>query len=226
MPCRARPRRRPCRRPRRRSGIRESLRSGMTLTRPALSISTSDCAARSAAQRAGRHSRRPHLGCAFDTASGAVGILDRDAVAVDVGDHCVELDLHAHLLQPRLRLLAELLAHRRQHRGRGVQQDHPRLGGIDVPERALQGVVGEFGDLPGHFHAGRTGADDDEGQQLLAPAGSLDRSACSKAPRMRPRSSSASSIDFMPGANSAKWSLPKYDCPAPAAMISVSYGVT
>ena len=50
-------------------------------------------------------------------------------------------------------------------------------------------------------------------------AGSLDRSACSKAPRMRPRSSSASSMDFMPGANSAKWSLPKYDCPAPAATI-------
>ena len=34
--------------------------------------------------------------------------------------------------------------------------------------------------------------------------GSLDRSACSNAPRMRPRSSSASSIDFIPGANSAK----------------------
>ena len=38
-----------------------------------------------------------------------------------------------------------------------------------MPERALEGVVGEFGDLPGHFHAGRTGADDDEGQQLLPP---------------------------------------------------------
>ena len=35
-------------------------------------------------------------------------------------------------------------------------------------------------------------------------AGSLDRSACSNAPRMRARSSSASSIDFMPGAHSAK----------------------
>ena len=31
---------------------------------------------------------------------------------------------------------------------------------------------------------------------------------------------------FMPGANSANLSLPKYDCPAPAATISESYGVT
>ncbi len=29
-------------------------------------------------------------------------------------------------------------------------------------------------------------------------------------------------MDFMPGANSAKWSLPKYDWPAPAATIKVS----
>ena len=108
----------------------------------------------------------------LDTASGAVGVLDRDAVAVDVGDHGVELDLDAHLLQPRLRLLAELLAHRRQHRGCGVEQDHPGLGRVDVPERALEGVVGELGDLAGHFHSGRTGADDDEGQQLF-PAGRI-----------------------------------------------------
>ena len=51
-------------------------------------------------------------------------------------------------------------------------------------------------------------------------------SASSKAPKIRPRSSSASSMLFMPGANSANWSLPKYDCPAPAATISESYGVT
>ena len=39
--------------------------------------------------------------------------------------------------------------------------------------------------------------------------GSLERSACSKAPRMRPRNSRASSMVFIPGAHSAKWSLPK-----------------
>ena len=193
-----------------RSGSPGIDRSGCTLTRPARSTSAVGligqiCLPSGLADTPADHT----LVAAFDAAGGAVGVLDGDAVAVDVGDHRVELDLDAHLLQPGLRLLAELLAHRRQHRGRGVEQDHPRLGGVDVPERALEGVVGELGDLPGHLDAGRTGADDDERQQLLAPTGSLDRSACSNAPRMRPRSSSASSIDFMPGANSAKWSLPK-----------------
>ena len=101
----------------------------------------------------------------------AVGVLDGDAVAVDVGDHRAELDLDAHLLQAGPRLLAELLTHRRQHGGRGVEQDHPRLGRIDVPERAFERVVGEFGDLPGHLDAGGTGADDGERQQLLAAGG-------------------------------------------------------
>ena len=39
--------------------------------------------------------------------------------------------------------------------------------------------------------------------------GVLASSAHSNEPKIRPRSSSASSIDFMPGANWAKWSLPK-----------------
>jgi hypothetical protein len=34
-------------------------------------------------------------------------------------------------------------------------------------------------------------------------------SASSKEPKIRPRSSRASSIDFMPGACRANWSLPK-----------------
>ena len=40
-------------------------------------------------------------------------------------------------------------------------------------------------------------------------AGSVACSACSKAPKMRALSSRASSMVFMPGANTAKWSLPK-----------------
>jgi hypothetical protein len=109
---------------------------------------------------------RPHLARGFDAPGGAVRVLDRDAVAVDVGDHRTQLDFHAHLFQPRGRPLTELLAERRQHRGGRVEQDHPRAGGIDVPEGALQGVGGQFGDLPGHFDAGGTGADHGERQQL------------------------------------------------------------
>ena len=55
-----------------------------------------------------------------------------------------------------------------QHRGRGVEQDDVRLGGVDVPEAALERLVGQFLDLAGHLDAGRTRADDDERQQLLA----------------------------------------------------------
>ena len=47
-------------------------------------------------------------------------------------------------------------------------------------------------------------------------------SASSNEPKMRPRSSRASSIDFMPGACRANWSLPNQDWPAPAATMSES----
>jgi hypothetical protein len=40
-------------------------------------------------------------------------------------------------------------------------------------------------------------------------SGSVTTSAASKAPKIRPRSSSASSIDFMPGAQSLNSSCPK-----------------
>ena len=91
-------------------------------------------------------------------------MLDGDAIAVDVGDHRAELDLDTELLQAGSGLEAELGAHRRQNGRGGVEQDHSGLGGVDVPERALEGVVGQFGDLAGHFDPGRAGADDDEGE--------------------------------------------------------------
>ena len=53
-------------------------------------------------------------------------------------------------------------------------------------------------------------------------SGVVASSARSKAVKIRPRSSRASSMVFMPGAKSAKWSLPKYDCPAPAATTRLS----
>jgi hypothetical protein len=38
-----------------------------------------------------------------------------------------------------------------------------------MPEAALERLVGELLNLAGHLHTGGPGADDDEGQQLLAP---------------------------------------------------------
>jgi hypothetical protein len=52
--------------------------------------------------------------------------------------------------------------------------------------------------------------------------GSVAISAISNFDRIPSRRYRASSIVFIPGANSAKWSLPKYECDAPAATISVS----
>jgi len=46
-------------------------------------------------------------------------------------------------------------------------------------------------------------------RSLPTRAGSVSISASSNAPKIRARSSSASSMVFMPGANTAKWSLPK-----------------
>ena len=53
--------------------------------------------------------------------------------------------------------------------GNGVEQNHPRLRRIDMPERAFERVIGEFGDLPCHLDARRARADDGERQQLFAP---------------------------------------------------------
>ena len=41
------------------------------------------------------------------------------------------------------------------------------MPGVDRPEVLLQRAVRELGDLAGHLDAGRAGADDDEGQQVV-----------------------------------------------------------
>ena len=93
--------------------------------------------------------------------------LHDEAALVDVGDHLAEPDLDAALLQRPLGRLAELGAERRQHLAGGVEQDDPRLAGVDAAEVLAQRAVGELGDLAGHLDPGRAGADDDEGQQPL-----------------------------------------------------------
>ena len=133
------------------------------------------------AERAGLHAGGPDLGGGVDPADLAVGVLDLDAVGVDVGDHRAELDLDADLVELAAGAAAELLAERRQHVGRGVEQDDAGGGRVDAAEVAAQGAVGELGDLAGHLHAGRAGADDDEGQQpvdlglVVGQLGELER---------------------------------------------------
>ena len=52
-----------------------------------------------------------------------------------------------------------------------VEEEHLRVGRVDPAEVALEGVAGEFGDLPGDLDAGRAAADDDERQPRAAGAG-------------------------------------------------------
>ena len=68
------------------------------------------------AQRAGLHAGGPDLGGRVDPADLPVGVLDLDAVGVDVGDHRAELDLDADLVELAAGASAELLAERGQHR--------------------------------------------------------------------------------------------------------------
>ena len=110
---------------------------------------------------------RPNLACGFDAAR-AVGVFDREPLAVDVDDHGAELYLDAHILQPGLGLLSQVVAHWRQHRGPRVEQNRPRLCRINMAEFAFQGLGGQLGDLACQLHPGRTRADDGERQQLLA----------------------------------------------------------
>ena len=119
------------------------------------------------AQGVGLHAGGPDLGDGVDALGAAVLELHLEAALVDLGDHAAEHHLDAELLELLLGLLAELGTEGRQHLRRGVDEDDARLPGVDRAEVLAQRVVRQLGDLAGHLHAGRTGADDDEGQQVV-----------------------------------------------------------
>ena len=96
------------------------------------------------------------------------------------------------------------------------------VAGIEGAELAAQASRRQLADLPRDLDAGRAGADDHDREPLLLLGRVGATSAISNAPKIRRFSSSASSMVFIPGANSANSSCPKYDCPAPAATIRLS----
>ena len=150
---------------------------------------------------------------------------DRPRSASTPGDDGLGLDAHAEPSQLLCRLLGEPVAERRQDLLAAVdEQDRgARAGSIRrklplSPERDSSAI------WPAISTPGRAAADDDEGEPRAARCrGRSSFSAISKAPKIRPRSSRASSIVFMPGAKRANSSWPKYDWPAPAATIRLSY---
>ena len=61
----------------------------------------------------------------------------------------------------------ELGAEGRQHLRGGVDEHDAGGAGVDRAEVLVERAVRELGDLAGHLHAGRAGADDHEGQQVV-----------------------------------------------------------
>ena len=82
--------------------------------------------------------------------------------------------------------------------------------GIEGPELVAQAPRRELADLARDLDAGRPGADDRDREPLLAArSGSVAVSAISNAPKIRRRSSSASSIVFMPGREERELVVPE-----------------
>ena len=109
------------------------------MTRPArVGSSPPLCSASCLPRGAGLHAGGPHLALRLDTAKRAVLLLDDQTIVVHVGDHRVELDLDAELLERLGSLAAELPAVHGQH-GRGAVEEHDaRFTRIDLAERAVQ----------------------------------------------------------------------------------------
>ena len=83
----------------------------------------------------------------------------------------------------------------------------------------MQRPGGELADLPGELDSGRAAPTSAKVSQRWASSWLVALSAISNAPNTRRRMVSASAIDFIPGANIANSSCPKYDCCTPAATI-------
>ena len=60
---------------------------------------------------------------------------------------------------------------RGQHARRGIEQQDPRLLGMDGAEIVAQGIVGDLGQRSGEFHAGGSRADDHKRQPAAAGLG-------------------------------------------------------
>ena len=186
-------------------------------------------AARRTARRAGVPSGRPATPAAQTLVTASIRrcvpsrVLDVDAGASTsstIAPSCTSMPSSSSALgglraEPARRTAAE-------HRGsRRRRARSARVRGVDAAEVPAQRAAGQLGDLAGHLDAGRAGADHDEGEQPRRPAaGSLGRARRARTRRRSGRAARARRrCVFSPGANSANWSLPKYDWLAPAATI-------
>ena len=84
--------------------------------------------------------------------------------------------------------------------GTALDENYSRRRGVDLSEIAAQRVSCDCGQHAGQFNAGRSTANDDEGQKRTRSSASEALSACSNAVKNRRRISMASSMLFRPGA--------------------------
>ena len=183
------------------SGWPGTVRSGSTKRRPTRSAGApSQSAAREACTPAAQRMVRAASRWPPKTTPSRVAFRDRLA----------ELDLDAELFERLLRVGRELLIETGQDARAGLDQNDARGARVDMPEILAQILMRQLGDGAGEFDAGRTGADDDEGQQRrLASAGPVRARPRSKASRMRRRMVVASSSVLRPGAKGSHSSCPK-----------------
>ena len=207
------------------SGCPGIVQSGSTFTRPARSISA-PALRRRGVRAATPDARSPDLRRRINPPQLRLRRVRLDALLVNAGDPRADVDLDSHVSQVARRALSQRLGEGRQDRRPGVEQDDSRRGRIDVTEVPAQRSARQLGELARELDTRRSRADDDERQPAASCVGSVSRSAISKAPKIRPRSSSAWSIVFIPGASCANSGCPKYDWLAPVATIKLSYSTS
>ena len=143
------------------SGCPGTVRSLCTLTRPVRSVS----AVQPLSGGRGCDARGPDHGPARDALAG-----HDDAVFVDPLDAVPQSYFDPEPLEPRLRGSRELLRERAEYARRHVDQDDARGDGIDPSELGAQRGPHQHRQRAGHLDPGRSGADEDERQEIAMPA--------------------------------------------------------
>ena len=146
------------------SGWPGSERSGSTRTRPARSVSAPVASARSPRQGRRRDARGPDDRARPDRLARPVGHRQLDAVGGDPDDRRLQHRRDAELLERPRRSARQPLGKRRQDPVGGLDEQDAGRPRVDGAKVAAQRVARELGDLAGHLHARRAGADDDERQ--------------------------------------------------------------
>lgn len=111
--------------------------------------------------------RRPQHGACVEPGRPAVMALYRQAVRADVGDPGAQVELHSEPPQGSGGTVGQPGAERAQHRVGPLEEQHPGLGGIDLPELPIERVTGDLPDLSREFDTGRPAAHESEGEPLL-----------------------------------------------------------